>query len=329
MSTLSEGRSSRSAEIIAVLTRAVQDLSLADSAERVREITHHAARTLTGADGATFVLRDDGMCAYMDEDAIEPLWKGQRFPLTHCISGWAMLNRQHVVIEDIYTDDRVPHDAYRPTFVRSLLMVPIRTVDPIGAIGIYWAEHHRATEEEIGLARALADSTAVALDYVQTAEELRHARALSETDPLTGVANRRAWDSALEHALHHPGGPVCVAVLDLDFFKAFNDSRGHGAGDELLKSAAAMWRSTLREGDLLARTGGEEFSVLLPGCSTADAHVIAERLRRQVPSAQTVSVGLAQWDHVEGAGQFVGRADAALYAAKAAGRNRTVVAPSA
>lgn len=120
---------------LATLTTAVQELSLADSAERIQRITRTAARELTGSDGATFVLRDGDKCFYVDEDAIEPLWKGQRFPLEACISGWSMLNRQHVVIEDIYEDPRIPHEAYRPTFVKSLVMVPIRTLDPIGAIG--------------------------------------------------------------------------------------------------------------------------------------------------------------------------------------------------
>ena len=85
----------------------------------------------------------------MDEDAIEPLWKGQRFPLSACVSGWAMLHRERVVIEDIYADPRVPAAAYRPTFVKSLVMVPIRTLSPVGAIGNYWATHHRASDEQV------------------------------------------------------------------------------------------------------------------------------------------------------------------------------------
>src|ERR1700684_3436860 len=88
------------ATALAVLVGSLQELSLAQNAETVQRIARTAARRLTGADGATFVLRDGDQCFYVDEDAIEPLWKGQRFPLEACISGWAMLNRQHVVIED-------------------------------------------------------------------------------------------------------------------------------------------------------------------------------------------------------------------------------------
>jgi signal transduction histidine kinase len=128
------------------------------------DIVRRSARALVKADGATFVLRDGDKCFYAEEHAIEPLWKGQRFPLQACVSGWSMLNRQAAVIEDIYRDPRVPHDAYRPTFVKSLVMTPIRTVAPIGAIGVYWAKVHKATAEEIELLRALADSTSIAIE---------------------------------------------------------------------------------------------------------------------------------------------------------------------
>jgi len=127
-----------------------------------------AARELCGADGATFVLRDGPYCYYADEDAISPLWKGQRFPLETCISGWAMLDGRAAAIENNDADERIPHAAYRPTFVRSLAMVPIRRIDPIGAIGNYWAEQHQPTEEEIELLQALADSTAVSFAVTDT-----------------------------------------------------------------------------------------------------------------------------------------------------------------
>jgi signal transduction histidine kinase len=155
-----------------VLIDAVMQLSLARTLVDVQEIVRGAARALSGADGATFVLREGETCVYADEDAIAPLWKGSRFPLESCISGWAMLNRQSVAIEDIYADDRIPHDAYRPTFVTSLAIVPIRSVEPIGAIGAYWAERHHASDEEVELLQALADSTAVAMENVQLWQEL-------------------------------------------------------------------------------------------------------------------------------------------------------------
>lgn len=142
----------------------VQRLSLARDLPSIMDIVRRAARALVHADGATFVLRDADRCFYAEEDAIAPLWKGQRFPLQACISGWAMLNRRPAIIEDIYLDSRIPHDAYRPTFVKSLVMTPIRTVAPIGAIGVYWAKPHLATEAEIELLQGLADSTSIAIE---------------------------------------------------------------------------------------------------------------------------------------------------------------------
>lgn len=154
------------------LIEVVQQLSLARDLATVMDIVRRAARRLTGADGATFVLRDNGNCFYAEEDAISPLWKGERFPMSACISGWAMLNRQAAVIEDIYADPRIPADAYRPTFVRSLAMVPIRTLDPVGAIGTYWAVRHLPTREKVRVLQALADTTAVAMENVRVYEEL-------------------------------------------------------------------------------------------------------------------------------------------------------------
>ena len=159
-------------EAIADLIEVVQRLSLARDLPTIQEIVRCSARRLTGADGATFVLRDGDRCHYADEDAIEPLWKGQRFSMDICISGWAMLNRQPAVIEDIYADSRIPHDAYRPTFVKSLVMVPIRTMEPIGAIGTYWAQRRQPTAAEVQLLQALADTTAVAMENVRVFNEL-------------------------------------------------------------------------------------------------------------------------------------------------------------
>jgi signal transduction histidine kinase len=175
MSLVSNGATgdwARRDEPIRRLLYVVQQLSLARSLEAIQQIVRHAARALTGADGATFVLREDDLCHYADEEAIAPLWKGQRFPMETCISGWAMLHRQAVAIPDIGVDSRIPQDAYRPTFVKSLAMVPIRAADPIGAIGVYWATPHRTSHDELELIQALADTVAVAMENVAARAEL-------------------------------------------------------------------------------------------------------------------------------------------------------------
>ena len=154
------------------LVEVVQQLSLARELDTVMDIVRKAARKLTEADGATFVLRDGDKCFYADEDAIAPLWKGRRFPMSACISGWAMLNKKPAVIEDIYADPRIPADAYRPTFVKSLAMVPIRTIKPVGAIGIYWAERRNPSAAQVRILQALADTTAVVMENVSVYSEL-------------------------------------------------------------------------------------------------------------------------------------------------------------
>ncbi len=154
------------------LARVIQELSLARDLNTVMHIVRKAARQLIGSDGATFVLRENNMCFYAEEDAIGPLWKGRRFPIETCISGWCMLNQKVAAIEDIYSDPRIPHEAYRPTFVKSLAMIPIRNVNPIGAIGNYWGHKHVASDTELTILRSLADITAVTLENIKVYAQL-------------------------------------------------------------------------------------------------------------------------------------------------------------
>jgi diguanylate cyclase (GGDEF)-like protein len=159
----------------------------------------------------------------------------------------------------------------------------------------------------------------------ERAELVGQLEGLAFTDALTGLGNRRAWESWLDAAL---GGasigrlPLCVAMIDLDRFKSYNDANGHPAGDALLVAATAAWRLELRPSDALARYGGEEFAIVLPGCALHDAHNVVERVRRATPFGQTASAGIAAWDGKESAAELIARADAALYSAKAAGRDR-------
>jgi GAF domain-containing protein len=195
------------------LVDVVQELSLVRTLDAVMQIVRGAARRLTGADGATFVLRDGDQCHYAEEDAIAPLWKGRRFPLASCISCWVMLNREAAVIPDIYADPRIPA-AYRPTFVNSLVMVPIRTIAPLGAIGNYWAVRRQPSPHEVRLLQTLADTTAVALENVQVYQELEqrvHRRtaelqqaneelrsALDQVHRLEELVRMCAWTKRLE-----------------------------------------------------------------------------------------------------------------------------------
>lgn len=182
------------------LVEVVQSLSRATDLDGVMSVVRLAARELTGADGATFVLRKGEHCYYAEENAIGPLWKGQLFPLQACISGWVMLNGKPAVIEDIYEDPRIPAEAYRVTFVKSLAMVPIRRHEPIAAIGNYWADPHKPSDEEVAVLQALANVTAVAMENVELNAELR--RKVEALEASNRELSQFAW--AASHDLKSP-----------------------------------------------------------------------------------------------------------------------------
>jgi len=170
----------------------------------IMAIVLRGARELTGADGATFVLRDGDHCQYAGEDALEPLWKGRRFPLETCISGWAMVHREAVVIDDVYADPRIAVDAYRSTFVKSLVVVPIRRSKPVGALGTYWASQRRPSDTQVQLLQALADSTSIAMSNVELLSGLE-ARVTERTAQLEAVNQElEAFSYAVSHDLRAP-----------------------------------------------------------------------------------------------------------------------------
>jgi hypothetical protein len=148
------------------LSQAEMRLAAAKNRTQVIEAVRATARMVCGADGICFVLREGDLCHYAEEDAIAPLWKGQRFAMNSCISGWSMLNAQTAVIEDVFADPRIPHDAYRPTFVKSLIMTPVGEKTPVAAIGAYWQEKRSFSPAEIAKVKTLSLIVGKALSYL-------------------------------------------------------------------------------------------------------------------------------------------------------------------
>jgi GAF domain-containing protein len=178
------------------LIDAVEKLSAAHEPDAIARIVVDAARRLCGADGASFVLRDGDLCHYVDEAAIAQLWKGGRFPISACIAGWCMLNRETAIIPDIDQDERIPHDMYRTTFVRSLVTVPVGGEAPVAAIGAYWAREQAPDAAAVMILEALARSTATALagnpsqDVDQACGRARRAVSADGQAVSRGVAGR-------------------------------------------------------------------------------------------------------------------------------------------
>ena len=261
------------------LVDVVQQLSMTRSLTEVMAIVRRAARELSGADGATFVLRDREQCYYADEDAISPLWKGQRFSIRECISGVAMLTRAPVIIEDIYEDPRVPHAAYAVTFVRSLLMVPIRADSPIGAIGTYWATKRHATPEDVSLMQALANATSLTIENVGFQKDLER-RVIERTEDLARTNQElEAFSSSVSHDLRNR----LNAILGFSSLLEMQVSPKLDAAQQdyihTIRDCASQMKLTISDLMTLARAGRQEVDAELIDVS-ALAHQSVADLRK-------------------------------------------------
>jgi diguanylate cyclase (GGDEF)-like protein len=164
------------------------------------------------------------------------------------------------------------------------------------------------------------------LHLVERVDELMaRLHGLARTDELTGLPNRRAWQELLERELsiaHRTRHPLLVVLFDLDSFKQYNDTHGHLAGDRLLRRASQAWCRVLRDTDVLARWGGDEFGLLLPDCDARGGHDLLGRMRLAVPGVE-FSAGLVPWDFQSPADEVLAAADADLYRVKNAGGDRS------
>jgi diguanylate cyclase (GGDEF)-like protein/PAS domain S-box-containing protein len=244
------------------------------------------------------------------------------------ISALVFETSKPVFVGDLMADPRSDQETALKLGIRAAYWQPIVTDGrTVAVLVVSWHEARETISDRVTSLLGLFAAQTAAL--VERADLLARLEALARTDPLTGAANRRALDESLTRILAaapRTHRPVSIVMLDLDHFKLYNDARGHQAGDRLLQDVVVGWRRQLRPADELARYGGEEFLVILPDCDLETAGGIADRLRSVVPDGQTASAGVAGWDGSETLTALIARTDAALYAAKSAGRDRTVLA---
>ena len=226
---------------------------------------------------------------------------------------------------DPHLDPLVDPEHVERTDAASMLWEPVRIADvPCAVLVVAWSE--RLVEVPQSTVYAINLLAEKAAGFLAEESLLREIAVFTSTDVLTGLHSRAEWDSRLVDLMATSAEceeSLVVAIIDLDHFHAFNVTHGQAAGDAHLARFARAARARLRYDGLIARWGGEEFSVALTAVTPEAAHGALERVRLAVPDGRTCSIGFAVWDHRESGDQLLARADRGLHLAKDAGRNRT------
>jgi diguanylate cyclase (GGDEF)-like protein/PAS domain S-box-containing protein len=310
---------------------AARTLSTSTDDVESRQTICTTARTISGADVAFYFERDPETSLIVRTGSTMGLPGDLVVDQKRSFVAMFFENHEATFVPDLAADSRSDIAMARKVGVGAAYWQPVLNNEVLlGVVVLGWSAPNPVLDERArSLMEVLSTQIAGTLARAQLLEQLN---AMARTDSLTGLLNRRAMTEALERDIagsRRRMRPMSIAMIDLDHFKAFNDAFGHQAGDRLLVNAAKRWTAELRPMDTIARYGGEEFLVLLPGCDVMTARIAADRLRAAVPDGQTCSIGVAQWDASETTTSLIARADAALYAAKGAGRNVTVAAEDA
>jgi len=305
-------------------------VSAPPDADTIKQLLLELCQSVACADGAVLEQLEDDELVVTHATGILADAVGVRLRREHSIAGLAVTTGQPQLSPDVSHDERADHNTGWSGAARSVVVHPMQLGDAgTAAVTVVGKDKNSLGARDAAILQPLVTMATARLAHVALfAERRAKLEAQARSDDLTGLANRRVWLErlALEMARAlRTGSPLLLAIFDLDHFKDYNDKFGHQAGDTILQQTAAAWQAQIRETDLLARLGGEEFGLLLPDTGIEGGVLIGQRLLDAVPEGITTSCGLALW-RGEDSTLLYRRADEALYAAKAAGRNQLAVA---
>ncbi len=264
----------------------------------------------------------------------EQVIKESHMRLGEMVAGYVAQSRTPMLVKNIEYDERFKRASRPYYFTRSFMSVPLTLENKlIGVINV--SDHVKAksfNEVDLRILGATAREVAIALENMELYKQLNH---LTITDPLTLIYNYRQFTRSLNFEIkrrQRVPGNLCLILLDIDGFKAYNDTLGHLEGDALLKEIGEIFKSQLRETDIVCRYGGDEFAVILPDITIDGARVAAEKVRQAVEKTQfkmpaTISLGVAAYAQGLTQHEFILKADRALYEAKREGKNRVCAQP--
>jgi diguanylate cyclase (GGDEF)-like protein len=319
-----------------ILYTASQDVITARAdLEKIYSSIHKAAEQLMPCEAFVIALLDesgehiDG--AYLIDKGGRD--ESIRVPLGEGLSGQVIATGNKFLVDDLLEDKEIDgrHFGHQDQ-VRSLVAVPFSTGDQV--IGMLSAQSYQVaayTPDDLELLELLAAYAGIAIQNARLLARMEH---MANTDSMTGLLNRRAFDRTLAEEIERVkryGYYLSLMIIDIDDFKQFNDEYGHSRGDDHLKSIAAIIRQTVRNSDLPARIGGEEFSVIMPHTSRLGAQDLAERIRRRIEHTffevysvgHTVSIGVAEYPLDAGSlDSLFDAADKAMFLAKRHGKNQ-------
>jgi diguanylate cyclase (GGDEF)-like protein len=296
--------------------------------EMLKDIVDYDAMDIRLLDDQTHEL----VCIYSRDKNAE-LNEQFRISLDQGLAGWVVRHDQAQLVNDMAHDPRGVHIPGTGEEVpQASIVVPLRVQGKVtGVLSLDRLGGRTFAEGDLEPVTLFANLAAIAIQNARTYEEMQR-QAIS--DGLTGIHNYRHFQESLQAEVSRAeryGEHFCLLMMDLDHFKAVNDTIGHQKGDDVLRAVAGVLRSCSRESDYLARYGGEEFTMILPRTSLEEAVTLAERVRASVsqldpghPSLHvTVSIGVSAYpESAADADGVLGAADAALLRAKTGGRNR-------